>query len=380
MSFISGSSTAFGLYDADSQFVVDADRVVKWIAVKLGGGLPGSATQDQGHVSVELQETDVYVAFEEATTEYTSTVNAYQAKSSLAAWLGSSTGTLSGGENKYVQSSLEWARRQAQPYGEEGYVGGTRPLYSASIDLQAGMQNYDLQTLINPTGSDGRPVRIIPRQIHHYSPLAAFRFFGTTSAVNYLNSQFNFETFTPETIFYLLPIWEDVLRGQQFELSNRVRRSNYSYEIHDNVLKIMPAPQQSMKLWITYQLVADLDLSDRQSNGVANMSNIPFGLMPYSGLNSIARQWIWKMTLAFCKEVLGYIRRKMKNIPIPDGDLSLDGDDLVADAQREMEALRGDLRELLDSMSYDRLAAKEADQADALMRTLSLVPMKIFMG
>ena len=44
--------------------------------------------------------------------------------------------------------------------------------------------------------------------------------------------------FTPETIFYLLPIWEDILRGMQFETSNRVRRSNYSYEIHAHELTV----------------------------------------------------------------------------------------------------------------------------------------------
>lgn len=379
MAFVSGSSCPFGWFDSDAAFVTDADRVVKWVSVKLGGGLPGSSGVEQGHVTVELQERDVYAAFEEATTEYASTVNAYQAKSSLAAWLGSATGTLQGGENRYVQGSLEWARRQAQPYAEEAGTGGTRPLLSASITLNAGQQNYDLQALINPTGSDGNPLRIIARQIHHYHPLAAFRFFGTSTAVNYLNSQFNFQTFTPETIFYLLPIWEDVLRGQQFELSNRVRRSNYSYELHNNVLKIFPPPTQSTTLHITYQTVEGLELpgTDKQSYGVTNMSNIPFDLIRYSKLNSISKQWIWRMTLAFCKEILGYIRRKMKSIPIPDGDLTLDGDDLVGDAQREMDELRNQLRELLDSMSYDRLAAKEAEQAESLLRTLQLIPMKI---
>lgn len=384
MAFTSGS-TSFGIFDSDLSFATDADRLVRYVAVKLGGGLPGS-NEDRTHVQVELTSRDIYTCFEEAAVEYGAIINANQAKSSLAAFLGSLTGTLSGGENRYPRNALEWARRQAQPFGEEAYVGGDRPLFSGSITLHAGEQNYDLQALIGPTGSDGLPARMIIRQIFHFSPFSTFRFFGTTSAINYLNGQFNFQSFTPESVFYMLPVWEDVLRGSQFELSNKVRRSNYSYELHgaNSMLKIMPVPAQDNTLYFTYNLMDQstmpLDPSDSLSYGVSNVSNVPFGNIEYSKINSIGKQWIWKMTLASAKEVLGMIRRKIVTIPIPGGDLQLDGADLVNDARGEMEALRGELRDLLDSMSYDRLAAKEAEQAESLMRVLSGVPLKIYVG
>lgn len=381
MAFVSGS-TPFGIYDSDTQFASDADKLVKYVAVKLGGGLPGQASDNGLHVQVELQSTDVYAQFEAATVAYGALINAYQAKSSLSAFLGSATGSLTGGQNRYPAASLEWARRQAEPFGEEAYVGGNSTLYSGSIELTPGVQEYDLQSLINPTGSDGAQVRMIVRKVFHFSPLSAFRFFGTTSAINYLNGQFNFQTFTPETVFYLLPIWEDVLRGMQFKLSNTVRRSNYSFEIHNNVLKIMPTPTQANTLFFTYNLQeGPLAADDKASFGVSNMSNIPFGNIQYSGINSIGRQWIWDMTLAMCKEVLGSIRRKMKTIPIPGGgDLQLDGDDLVSEGRQEQEALETELRGLLEEMSYDRLALKEAEQSEGLMRVLSQVPLKIYVG
>lgn len=381
MAFVSGS-TPFGIFDTDPQFAVDADRMVKYVAVKLGGGLPGQPTDNGLHVQVELQSTDVYSQFEAATIEYGSIINAYQAKSSLSAFLGSATGTLTGGQNRYPQASLEWARRQAQAFGEESYVGGTHVLYSGSIDLNPGQQDYDLQALINPTGSDGSPIRMIVRKVFHFSPLSAYRFFGTTSAVNYLNGQFNFQTFTPETVFYMLPIWEDVLRGMQFKTSNSVRRSNYSFEMHNNVLKVLPTPTQPNTMFFTYNLdTGPIDDSDKSSFGVSNISNVPFGNIPYQGINSIGREWIWKMTLAMCKETLGMIRRKMKTIPIPGGgDLTLDGDDLVSEGRQEQEALETELRGLLEEMSYDRLALKEAEQSEGLMRVLSQVPLKIYIG
>ena len=384
MAFTTGS-TALGIFDLDPAFASDADRMVRYVAVKLGGGLPGSG-EDAQHVQVELTSRDVYTCFEEAAVEYGAIVNAYQAKSSLAAFLGSSTGTLSGAQNRYPTNSLEWARRQAQPFGEEGYVGGDHRLYSASIDLQPGVQDYDLQALVNPTGSDGLPARMVIRQVFHFSPFSTFRFFGTTSAINYLNGQFNFQSFTPESVFYMLPVWEDVLRGAQFELSNKVRRSNYSYELHGptSQLKIMPTPAVENTLYFTYNLIDQstipLDPTDSISYGVSNVSNVPFGNIEYSKINSIGKQWIWKMTLAGSREVLGLKRRKMQTIPIPNGDLQLDGADMVNDGRTEMDALRGELRDLLEAMSYDRLAAKEAEQAESLTRVLSGVPLKIYVG
>lgn len=389
MAFTSGS-TAFGLFDTDPVFVADADRLVKYVSVKLGGGLPvplpSTSEGDETHVQVELSSSDVYTCFEEACVEYGAIVNAYQAKSSLAAFLGSATGSLTGAQSRYPRSSLEWARRQAQPFGEEAYVGGDRPLYSGSISLIADQQDYDLQALIAPTGSDGLPARIIVRQIFHFSPFASFRFFGTTAAINYLNGQFNFQSFTPESVFYMLPVWEDILRGAMFESSNRVRRSHYSYELHgsNNLLRIFPVPKENNTLYFTYNLLdmseQAIDPDDRLSFGVSNVSNIPYGTIQYSKINSIGRQWVWKMTLALSKEVLGLIRRKMLSIPIPNGDLQLDGSDMVNDARAEMEALRNELRELLESMSYDRLAQKEAEQAESLLRVLSGIPLKIYVG
>lgn len=382
MAFTSGSSTAYGLFDADSQFRSDADKHVKYVSTKLGGGLPGSG-EDFPHVQVELTEKDVYVAFEDAALEYSAIVNQYRTKSSIASWLGQPTGTLNQGTQRYAQASLEWARRQAQPYGEEAGVGGTRPVYSGSIPLLAGVQDYDLEQVLAPTGSDGTPRRIIVRKIHHYSPLGAFRFFGTTSTINYLNSQFNFESFTPETIFYLLPIWEDVLRGQQFKESNNVRRSHYSYELRNNVLRLYPVPGQNLDLHVEYSIVDEADPlggDTTSSYGVSDISNIPFGALNYSGLNSIAKQWIQRMTLALSKEILGLIRRKLGSIPIPNGDLNLDGPDLINDAHLEMDALRNELRGILDETTYDRVAAKEAEQADNLARVLKYAPLKIYIG
>ena len=57
-------------------------------------------------------------------------------------------------------------------------------------------------------------------EVYHYEPQAAYRFFDTNSALNYLNNEFSFESFTPETVFYVLPVFEDVLSFPWLDVLN----------------------------------------------------------------------------------------------------------------------------------------------------------------
>ena len=54
---------------------------------------------------------------------------------------------------------------------------------------------------------------------------------------DYLNNEFAFESFTPETVFYVLPVFEDILRAGQMGISNRVRKSNIAQK---NIEKKIP--------------------------------------------------------------------------------------------------------------------------------------------
>lgn len=375
MPFTAGD-TPFGAFDSDPQFQADADKMVTFIRRKLGSPV----------IETHLSSSQIYAAFEEAALEFSQAVNAHQAKNVLGTFLGSPTGSLSGAQNTFVARNMELERMLAESAGEEAYLNGSHPLYSASIDVQAGVQKYDLKSILSGTGvltGSNANARVRVKELFHFSPLSAFRFFGTTSAVNYLHNQFSFESFTPETIFYLLPVWEDILRGMQFETSNRVRRSNYSYELHDNVVTLYPAPSQDTRLFLTYQLPPDA-LADSQSsrsfNGVANLSNIPFGNISYSKVNSIGKSWIRRMTFALAKEVEGQIRSKFSTIPIPNAEVTLNGPELIADARNEMDILRQELKDVLDETSYQALMARDAEMHANAAEVLRNVPMLIFVG
>lgn len=373
--------TPFGTYDADPQFQSDADGFIRLIYRRLGGDI----------MQVEITNKDAYSCLEQAMLEFSAISNTYQAKSVLLNLIGFPTGTLAGAQNQVPRFDLDFAKRKAEGYGSEAGVGGTRPLYSASITLTPGMQAYDLNFALSSSGAVVGPNgRAEIREIFHFDPVAAYRFFDTTSAVNYLNNQFQFESFTPETVFYLLPVWEDVLRAQQMELNQKVRRSNYSFSLVNNVLKLFPTPTEStrgMSLYFTYFIAGSasgsasaLDPNDPFTNGVSNLTNIPFGNLNYSSINSIGKQWVKKMALAFAKETVGHVRGKFQTIPIPNGDVVLDGPQLVEEGRMEQDNLRQELKDWLDSLTYSKLMQQQLDEAEAINRILMKIPSAIFVG
>jgi hypothetical protein len=233
------------------------------------------------------------------------------------------------------------------------------------------------------TASNANPktkMRIM--EVFHFNPQAAYRFFDTTSAVNYLNNEFSFESFTPETIFYVLPVFEDILRAGQLDLSNRVRRSNYSYKVIGTKIRIFPMPTQThatpKKLFVNvkfWQNPTNPSFTDETIYGVNNLSNIPFGNLVYARINSMGLQWIRQYTLALCMEQLGMIRNKFSTVPIPGGTVTLNGADLASKGREDKKELLTKLREMLDTLTYDKLIENAATRAENLTKQLLKVPV-----
>jgi len=372
--------TPFGFFDSDSDFQGEADAMVTFVKRRLGDDV----------LSVELTKKQIWACFEEAFLEYASIVNQYQARSQLLSLLGMQTGSLNEATQKFPRDTLNYVIRMAEPYAVEAGLGGTYNAVSGAIQLRQNVQDYDLYTdLIDPsTGTpvvssslnpEHRKMRIF--EIMHFNPMAAYRFFDTTSAINYLNNEFSFESFTPETVFYVLPVFEDILRGGQMNISNRVRRSNYSYRVTGTKLRIFPMPtaDNPLKLWVRVGFESNPLSSaiegDGSINGVSNLSNVPYGNFVYSKVNSIARQWVRQYTLALCKELLGMIRSKFGSVPIPGGELQLDGNDLKSTAKEEKDKLKTDLREMLDTLTYNKLIETKAAEIDNLQKILRATPI-----
>ena len=380
--------TPFGFYDAEGDFITEADNMVTFIKRKMGDDI----------LSVELTKKQIFGAFEEAVLEYSSILNQFQAKSQLVNYLGFPTGSAekphmeTNSQEKYPRDNLEYLTRFAEPYAMEAGIGGSYNTTSGSIELTSGQQDYDIYTgLKNADGSlvfnDAKgKIKIV--EVFHFNPQAAYRFFDTTSAINYLNNEFSFESFTPETIFYVLPVFEDILRAGQLDLSNRVRRSNYSYRVEGTKIRLFPCPSgRNLKLWLRVRQYPDPNspsYKDATIFGVSNMGNLPFGSIEYNKINSIGRQWIRQFTVALSREILGLIRSKFGSIPVPGAEVTLNGTDLISQGREDKDKLITTLREMLDTMTYDKLIEMQATRAENMNKQLKYVPMPngsaIFLG
>lgn len=388
--------TPFGQFDSDTDFQSEADNMVVFVKRKLGDDV----------LSVELTKKQIWANFEEAMFEYGSVLNMYQAKSQMVNFLGYTTSS-DDAQEKLPRENLEFLNRLTEPYAMEAGLGGSYDMVSGSIDLTNGKQDYDIYSELKDasgnlifsqgansvTGSDGSykfRTKLRIQEVFHFNPTAAYRFFDTTSAINYLNNEFSFESFTPETIFYVLPVFEDILRAGQLDLSNRVRRSNYSYHVMGTKIRIFPIPtqvdsQRPMKLFIRVRYYPDPlspSYEDSTIHGVSNLGNIPFGNLVFSRVNSIGRQWVRQYTLALCKETLGLIRSKFGNIPVPGAEVSLNGSDLISNGREEKDKLLTSLKEMLDTLTYDKLLETSSNRAEMLQKQLRFIPIPkaIFMG
>ena len=383
------SPTPFGFYDSDAEFQTEADSVVLFVKRKLGDDI----------LSVELTKKQIWACLEESLTEFGAMINKYQTKSQLATLIGQTTGSFSGSTGQSQQlprDSLEFLRRQAEPYSMEAGLGGSYDTVLCHLPLEQNKQDYNLYTELldsdnnvyfnTLSGSQKTKLRIV--EVMHFSPAAGYRFYDTSSAINYLNNEFSFESYTPETIFYVLPVFEDILRAGMMDVSQRVRRSAYSYIVQGSTLRIFPMPTRhtvtsgsTRNLYVRVMPLPDAynpsSFTDNTVFGVTNISNVPFGNIQFKHINSIGRQWVRQFALTCSKELLGIIRSKFSTIPMPGVTVDLDGAELISQAREEKSRLLDDLKEMLDSLTYDKLAAQEADKAENLIRQLKAVPVPL---
>ena len=121
-------------------------------------------------------------------------------------------------------------------------------------------------------------------------------------------------------------------------------------------------------------------VSASMQGGISDPSNVPYKFITYSSINAPGRQWIRKFTAALSKELLGIIRSKYSALPIPDAEITLDGEGLKAEGREEKTQLLEELKEFLESVSLSERARQEQEQAEANQVVLSKAPLGIYIG
>ena len=368
------NSTPFALYDTDTTFQTDGPKFAKWCAQRLGYPI----------TAVELQDSQFYACFEESITEYSAQVNQFNIRDNLLNLKGQETS--SNFTHKRVKSTLSEVVFISEEYGQEAGVGGTVDFKRTAVTLNSGSQDYDLNALI---GNVSHSAAIEVKRVYYEANPAVTRYFdpyaSTGQGTYNMLDGFGFGNLSPAITFVLQPIYADLLRIQAIEFNDQIRKSAYSFEIRNNQLRIFPIPNASGSLWVEYVLTDERDnpLRTRYSGSadvVSDYSNVRYDNMTYRKINDVGKQWIRKYGLALAKELLGIVRSKYGTIPIPNSEVSLDGDTLRAEAAAEKEQLIEQLRENLEQTSRKALMEAQKDESDFQQETLRKVPYPIYIG
>lgn len=371
--------TAFGFYDYQYDFQVDADNVVVFVTRRLGWPIE----------VVELQPIQIYTAFEEAVTVYGNEVYQFQVNENMISMEGNPTG--SGPFNQLLMTpSLGGVIRIAGNYGEEAGVGGNVTYYSGALKTTPGVQSYDMNLWAQQSASLGPNDYIEIKRVFFEAPPAALRYFDPYVGIGYsyegLLNSFGFGAYSPAITFLLMPLFFDLQRIQAIKLNDQIRRAQFSFEIQNNQLKIFPIPLSGYNIWIEYVKGSERDSvvggmtasGSAATNLITNPSNVPYINPNYNYINSIGRMWIYQYTLALCREILGYVRGKYSTVPIPGSEVTLNQQDLLTDARATKEALLTQLRDTLEKTGRQAQLEKLAANSDNLNKTLNNVPMGIY--
>lgn len=386
------SPTPFGFFDSDSAFQTEADGMVIFVKRKLGGDT----------LSVELTKKEIWSCFEEAALEYSRQIHEMRMKSDLVNVLGLPTS--SNMTSVHPRQTLEFLLRLAEPYASIAGTGGSYDSTLCYFDIETGRQDYNIYTELKvasgsnsgqifadtlPVGSRGK-IRIL--ELFHVEPLAAQHFLLNASNItNFLATSFNYESYVNSTVFYVLPVFEDVLRRGMLETAHRVRRSRHSYKILGSSLRIFPIPNSQQgapsKLFLQVSagqqnpLIASgstgISYTDDSLNGITSPADAPFDNIPFSAIRQPGRQWIRQYTFALARELVGLIRSKLDTIPIPNAEVKLNGSELVQQAREDKQRLIDQLREFLADMTKEKMVEREAALAENVQKQLKYIPMPV---
>jgi len=400
---VTSANLPFGLYATDgklenSDFVAGAVAQVSYTYRKLGGDV----------LDIELKAQQVYAAYEEAVFEYSYIVNLHQSKNMLSNVLGNTTGTFDhhgelvvgstlssslGHDNnvalKYTRFEFGYARHVAAGHGAEVGIGGNKTVYSSSIDITEGRQDYDLQSIVATKAAtdsylaDPNNRKIIIKRVYYKSPRAIWRFYGYFGGIGTVGNLGTYGQYADDSTWQIVPVWQNKAQAAAYEDAIYTRTSHFSYEIRNNKIRLYPSPSaEPSQIWFEYSITQDAweEDSDRKfgASGINNMNTIPLANIKFKNINSIGKQWIRRFALALTKEMLGHVRGKFSVIPIPGESVTLNHSELLSQAKEEQEKLREELRTILEDMTYDKLLEKDAAISEHSAKIFEDAPMGIY--
>ena len=382
---ISGS-TPFGFYDNDLQFQGDGPKVANYCARKLGYPV----------LDVEINDLNIYACFEEAVSIYAEELYQLKIKDNYLSLEGQPTSSVL--NNTVVSPNLMPLINISETYGQPAGVGGFISWKTGSWEMTASQQNYDMYRWAVDTQGMAPTDRLVIQRVMYQAPPALYGYgygnyypqlagassgpgdWGGMGVGGYAGG-----SGTNSVTMY--PVYWDIQRIQELEMSNTVRLPAFSFELIGTNLRIMPFPTVGGR-YVSIQYAFQSDLMSLTKNSpyggnqglVANAALAPYTNITYAQINQPGKQWIKEYTAALTSELLGLVRGKYQQAVVPGSEVTLNFADLISRGQAMQTALREKLRLDLEDMSRQKQLERKQSETDSLNSTLVNIPIPIFIG
>jgi predicted DNA binding protein len=113
-----------------------------------------------------------------------------------------------------------------------------------------------------------------------------------------------------------------------------------------------------------------------KSNVISDIMNVPYRNPVYANINQVGRMWIYRYTLALCKEIEGQIRATFQNTAV--GAVVVNGSELLTDARTEKADLLAELKEMLNEVSRRSQLEKKQAESEFTRQTMNQIPLLIY--
>lgn len=375
--------TPFSLYEEDQQFDIVAPKIARWIARKLG------------YPILDIQITDqlIYTMIEQSLLQFAAIINQQKAAESLFELLGVSHDDLVKLAEPII-THKRFVARLAQQYADRAGVGLHTKLYRGYIDTVSGKTHYSLDT--DWTTEGGKPDNLNGKRVdihyvyyvhQHDRGRQQWSLFMIPGLIN-SQASIAYMLWYPQGI--MAPL-EMMLYKQKRELVESVFMATKSYRLYNNQIIITPKPRQQghlLRIFFEYT-IDDLGLglsnesqsqSEQETPKVSGFQNVPYNYYRWSYLNQFSRNWVRKYALANSKQTLGMIRNVYDSLPTAQGDMSLDGGQLISNAVTQKQQLRNELRQKLAQLKPAQKMMQRRQIAQNLNQTQKYHPLEPIIG
>jgi len=285
---------------------------------------------------------------------------------------------------RLIRNNQQMIINIAEGYAQMANVGGFVTQYTGSIATVPYQQYYDLNAWAAASASLEPGDRIQITELFYQEPPAIVRYFdpyaGTGTGVQGLLETFGFGSYSPGINFMLMPVYWDIQKIQAIEFNDQVRKSAFSFNLVNNQLQIFPIPTDSgpQSFHFKYTKVSDNanPILDSKNYVISDVMNVPYRNPIYANINQVGRMWIFRYTLALCKEIEGQIRATFQGSNF--GGLIVNGSELLTDSRTEKADLLAELKEMLNEVSRRSQLERKQQEADFVRQELNNIPLLIY--